>query len=87
VGDGAPTRSQAMMRDAARHPVRFSQALAGDETTVDTAVDWAEVAAMLGDYREAVSWLVYVEWLQGSLTPELEELRARWERAAGPLST
>ncbi|HTX45726.1 MAG TPA: hypothetical protein VMD48_05595 [Solirubrobacteraceae bacterium] len=64
--------------------MRFTHALAGDETTVDTAVDWAEVAAMLGDYREAVSWLVYVEWLQGSLTPELEELRARWDRAAGP---
>jgi hypothetical protein len=52
------------------------------DTTVETAVDWAEVAAMLGDYREAVSWLVYVEWLQGSLPPELAKLRARWEFAA-----
>lgn len=71
------------MRHSVRHPVpRFSDAGMGAETTVETAVDWAEVAAMLGDYREAVSWLVYVEWLQGSLTPEFAELRARWERAA-----
>ena len=70
-----------------RHPVpRFGEARAGDETTVETAVDWAEVAAMLGDYREAVSWLVYVEWLQGGLTPELEQLRARWETAGGSSS-
>jgi hypothetical protein len=72
------------MRHSVRHPVpRFSDAGIGQETTVETALDWADVAAMLGDFREAVSWLVYVEWLQGSLTPELEQLRARWERAAG----
>ena len=54
------------------------------ETSVETAVDWAETAAMLGDFPEAVSWLAYVEWLQGSLSPELADLRERWERAARP---
>jgi hypothetical protein len=72
------------MRHSVRHPVpRFSEASIGEETTVETAIDWAEVAAMLGDYREAVSWLVYVEWRRGSLTPELEQRRASWARAAG----
>jgi hypothetical protein len=49
---------------------------------VETALDWAEVAAMLGDFREAVSWLVHVEWLQGGLPPELAERRAVWSCAA-----
>ncbi len=54
------------------------------ETSVETAIDWAETAAMLGDFGEAVSWLVYAEWLQGGLSPELAELREHWERAARP---
>jgi hypothetical protein len=54
------------------------------ETSVESAIDWAETAAMLGDFREAVTWMAYVEWLQGGLSPELAELRERWERAARP---
>jgi hypothetical protein len=54
------------------------------ETSVETAIDWAEIAGMLGDFREAVSWLVYVEWLQGSLSPELADMRKRWELAVRP---
>ena len=72
------------MRHSAQHPVpRFSEVGIGEETTTETALDWAEVAAMLGDYREAVSWLVHIEWLEGGLTPELKQLRARWELASG----
>jgi hypothetical protein len=55
----------------------------GSVASVDTALDWAEVAAMLGDFHEAVSWLEYVEWLSGTLPPELAELRKTWAIAAG----
>lgn len=73
-----------MMRHSVRHPIpKLSEAGIGGDTTIETALDWAETAGMLGDYREAVSWLVYIEWCRGSLTPELEQMRARWERAAG----
>jgi hypothetical protein len=65
-----------------RHPAPQPVSRVPTDTTAETAVDWAEVAAMLGDYREAVSWLVYVEWLEGSLSPELAQLRARWEFVA-----
>jgi len=51
--------------------------------SIESALDWAEVAAMLGDFHEAVSWLEYVEWLQGSLPPELAERRTTWACAAG----
>jgi hypothetical protein len=73
------------MRGAPRYAVPGPSDLGVPKnTSVETAVDWAEVAAMLGDYREAVSWLVYVEWLQGKLPPELAELRERWERGSQP---
>lgn len=51
--------------------------------SIEIALDWAEVAAMLGDFREAVSWLEYVEWLSGTLPPELADLRQTWSCAAG----
>jgi hypothetical protein len=51
--------------------------------SIESALDWAEVAAMLGDFHEALSWLEYVEWLQGTLPPELAERRTAWASAAG----
>jgi hypothetical protein len=49
---------------------------AGEE--VQRAVDWADVAAMLGDFEEAVSWLDRARELLGSLPPDLEALRRDW---------
>jgi hypothetical protein len=54
---------------------------------VETALDWAEIAAMLGDFSEAVAWLDYVEQREGALSNELSERRRKWtaltERVAG----
>jgi hypothetical protein len=48
------------------------------------ALEWAEVAAMLGDFREALAWLEYVELVGGELPATLAERRAEWSaRAAG----
>jgi hypothetical protein len=80
VGADAPTLSPPTMRLRSTSNGRGAVA----ETSVETAIDWAEIAGMLGDFREAVSWLVYVEWLQGSLSPELAEMRKRWELATRP---
>jgi hypothetical protein len=49
---------------------------------IEAALDWAEVAAMLGDYQEALSWLGYIESRRASLAPELAARRAAWARAA-----
>lgn len=38
-------------------------------------LDWADVAAMLGDFEEAVSWLDHAAEQLGSLPPELEARR------------
>jgi hypothetical protein len=77
----APARSPVLTRTSAQRagPPPSARGMS-TETSVGTALDWADIAAMLGDYREALSWLVYVEWLQGSLSPELAGLRASWER-------
>jgi hypothetical protein len=53
---------------------------------VRAAVDWAEVAAMLGDYAEAVEWLGVVESIDGGLSPELAALRMQWMRDAAKQS-
>lgn len=45
---------------------------------VQRALDWADVAAMLGDYDEAVSWLDRVAELLGSLPAELRARRQKW---------
>lgn len=42
------------------------------------ALDWADVAAMLGDFDEAVSWLDRAVELLGSLPPELQLRRREW---------
>jgi uncharacterized protein HemY len=42
------------------------------------ALDWADVAAMLGDFDEAVGWLERAAELLGSLPPELEARRREW---------
>jgi hypothetical protein len=53
---------------------------AGDpgSPTVAMALDWAEVAAMLGDYREALAWLDYVERTKGGVPTEYAERRRAW---------
>jgi hypothetical protein len=47
---------------------------------VQRVLDWADVAAMLGDFDEAVSWLDRAAALMGSLPPELEARRRDWTR-------
>lgn len=42
------------------------------------ALDWADVAAMLGDFNEAVGWLDRAREALGSLPPELEARRREW---------
>jgi hypothetical protein len=44
----------------------------------ERALDWAEVAAMLGDYGDAVAWLDRVHELRGSLPDELAARRLDW---------
>lgn len=45
---------------------------------VQRALDWADVAAMLGDFDEAVGWLDRAAELLGSLPPKLEARRREW---------
>jgi hypothetical protein len=47
------------------------------------ALDWAEVAAMLGDYRDALAWLDVAERLLGSLPADLSAQRPAWLARAG----
>jgi hypothetical protein len=47
---------------------------------VTEALDWVDVAAMLGDYGEALAWLDYVERVEGGLPPEYAERRRAWLR-------
>jgi hypothetical protein len=49
--------------------------------TGETSLDWAEVAAMLGDYDEALSWLAYAERRHVPIPDELAERRLAWARA------
>jgi hypothetical protein len=45
-------------------------------------LDWAEVAAMLGDFREALSWLNLVESIGGTVPGHLVAQKQLWlERA------
>jgi hypothetical protein len=48
------------------------------EGEVQRALDWAEVAAMLGDFGDAVAWLDRVKELLGSLPDELAARRRDW---------
>jgi hypothetical protein len=58
---------------------RSRRLLAHDaDEEVRRALDWADVAAMLGDFEEAVSWLDRAVELLGSLPPELELRRREW---------
>jgi hypothetical protein len=49
--------------------------------TPETSLDWAEVAAMLGDFDEALSWLEYVESQDIEIPPEFAGRRVDWTRA------
>ena len=60
----------------------LAMAAAPDNPGVEAALDWAEVAAMLGDYAEALSWLDYIESYEGALAPELADRRRAWIRQA-----
>jgi hypothetical protein len=44
------------------------------------ALDWADVASMLGDFKEALSWLDRATELLGSLPPDHEARRREWLR-------
>jgi hypothetical protein len=48
------------------------------EAEVQRALDWADVAAMLGDFEEAVSWMDVAAERLGSLPRELEARRREW---------
>jgi uncharacterized protein HemY len=48
------------------------------EDDVQRALDWAEVAAMLGDFAEAVAWLDRAAELIGSLPDGLAARRREW---------
>jgi hypothetical protein len=50
--------------------------------SIDTALDWAEIAAMLGDYRDAVAWLEYVERMGGQLPSAFVKRRSAWASKA-----
>jgi hypothetical protein len=45
---------------------------------IGRALDWAEVAAMLGDFREALSWLNLVESIGGKIPDGLLDQRRLW---------
>jgi hypothetical protein len=49
---------------------------------VSDALEWAEVAAMLGDFADAVAWLEYVEEVVGELPASFAERRADWSARA-----
>jgi hypothetical protein len=53
-----------------------------DHPAVSDALEWAEVAAMLGDYADAVAWLEYVERADGQLPDAFAERRADWSTKA-----
>lgn len=63
------------MPSAPRSRRLFAQDV-GEE--IQRAVDWADVAAMLGDFEDAVSWLDRAAELLGSLPPDLEIRRRDW---------
>lgn len=54
----------------------------GTQPAVSDALEWAEVAAMLGDFAEAVAWLEYVEQVDGALPAVFAERRADWSARA-----
>jgi hypothetical protein len=45
---------------------------------IHRALDWAEVAGMLGDFREALSWLNLVESIGGTVPDGLVAERSVW---------
>jgi hypothetical protein len=58
---------------------RSRRLLANDaDEEAQRMLDWADVAAMLGDFEEAVEWLDRAAELMGSLPPELEARRREW---------
>jgi hypothetical protein len=46
------------------------------------ALDWAEVAAMLGDFREALSWLNLAESIGANIPADLIAQRQLWLKRA-----
>jgi hypothetical protein len=54
----------------------------GSDPGVVVALDWAEIAAMLGDYAEAVAWLDYVQRVDGRLPSAFVERERIWRSKA-----
>ena len=50
----------------------------GGPLSVAVALDWAEVAAMLGDFRDAVGWLDYAQRVDGTLPARFAARRRAW---------
>jgi hypothetical protein len=69
----APSQ-QLLAADSGRQTARGNRRAAA----VRRALDWAEVAAMLGDFREALSWLNLVESIGGSIPGHLVAQRQVW---------
>jgi hypothetical protein len=79
-----PDRAGARRRPA---PDDAHRARAGGAISVEVALDWAEVAAMLGDYAEAVSWLDYVASVEDGLRDDIAERRRAWRQLIVPAPT
>jgi hypothetical protein len=54
----------------------------GTQPAVSDALEWAEVAAMLGDFADAVAWLEYAERMGGALPAAFAERRTDWSTRA-----
>ena len=58
---------------------RSRRLLVGElDDEVRHALDWAEVAAMLGDFAEALTWLDKAATLTGGLPDEFAARRSEW---------
>jgi hypothetical protein len=89
---GATHQESQTLTDAANHrggepmtgpgqPVIGSGAGGGGQPSpesIATALDWAEVSAMLGDYSDAVRWLDVAERVAGGLPDRLLARREQW---------
>jgi hypothetical protein len=78
---GECVRDGALNMAFARRSRRLLAGSSDDEAR--RALDWAEIAAMLGDFRDAVAWLDVAEQLLGALPAELAARRPDWAARAG----
>lgn len=77
-----PRRSPAdEVPDAATPPSEPEPPSGRDDGAIATAIDWADVAAMLGDYQEALWWLSIAERAAGRASAQIASRRELWEAA------